>query len=637
MQNIIIRQYRFLAKYLEPEFFKEPTLRNANARPREKLQRLSHVQFSELLTDVADELQRRINNDPKVPFLPPVESYHPKRNHARQKLASLAPSRLRDLCMDVYFEVQARYNNALKEVDTTPTMAQPNRTISHPQLSSQRSTQAAHGSKIEGPSSSSLHPLDRRTTSSPNVVYPKKASRETPSPSSHALPMVPDATPKSPHRAPVPQTEDSPSKYLAKIEMLENSLAKSNSLLDISKSELEALKTKLNSEAVHHKGQLFNMEEKLHEMSLHVTTLNEKLKEAQNQRSSSPGGLDSEVERSLKMMQGLILSETAKVHHINELEKSFEAQKGETERWKRIAINAKASKIDDDVRLFTMNTVPMKTVRELISPKGIVDEQLYVRYFVEMNVFVSSLRKDNPSQWMLTAKDLALTLEAIVSSLREAALSDELPDLRSSIDDLCTFTNNLMQQVRVTSSNGALPIGHIDASACSISVALLEIVKKYGLLDSGKSIASYARTSLHPVDDLKALSAAKVILADKTRRYNEVNQQVLNAISDGRATYEVQQLIHISTSIIRDTLFDVSAPLEMMRDRNAFGIIHVSLQELRKSCMLLCEYERHEQPSDSTIPPLTDLAFTTVKCFKNILRSIEDAEFTVQKTQFSSK
>ncbi|WBW71233.1 Arf GAP, GTPase-activating protein Spa2 [Schizosaccharomyces osmophilus] len=634
MQNIIIRQYRFLAKYLEPEFFKEPALRNANARPREKLQRLSHVQFSELLTDVADELQRRINNDPKVPFLPPVESYHPKRNHARQKLASLAPSRLRDLCMDVYFEVQARYSNALKEVDTTPSIAQPNRTTSHPQVPSQKNPPAVHGSKIEGPSSSSLHPTERRTISSPNVVHPKAASREVPSSSSHALPTVPDAVPKSsPRRVP----EDSPTKYLAKIEMLENNLAKSNSLLDVSKAEIESLKTKMNSDAVHHKSKLFNMEEKLHETSLQITTLNEKLKEAQLTRSASPGGVDGEFDKSLKMMQGLILSETTKVHHINELERSFEAQKDEIEHWKRVAVNAKASKIDDDVRLFTMNTVSMKTVRELLSPNGIVDEQLYVRYFVEMNVFVSSLRKDNPSQWMLTAKDIALTLEAIVSGLREAVLTKELLGLGSSIDDICTFTNNLMQQVRVAGSNGAFPISHIDASACSISVTLLEIVKKYGLLDSGKSSASYARTSLHPIDDLKNLSAAKAILADKTRRYNEVNQHVLNAISDDRATYEVQQLIHILTSIIRDTLFDVSAPLELMRDRNAFGIIHVSLQELRKCCMLLCDYEDHEQPSNTTIPPLTDLAFTTAKCFKNILRSIEDAEFTVQKTQFSSK
>ncbi|EPX71395.1 GTPase activating protein [Schizosaccharomyces octosporus yFS286] len=634
MQNIIIRQYRFLAKYLEPEFFKEPALRNANARPREKLQRLSHVQFSELLTDVADELQRRINNDPKVPFLPPVESYHPKRNHARQKLASLAPSRLRDLCMDVYFEVQARYGNALKEVDTPTSLAQPSRTNSHPQVASQRNPSATHGVKAEGSSSSSLHPSERRTTSSPNVVNSKIASREAPSSSSHALPMVPDAAPKSPpHRV----AEDSTTKYLAKIEMLENNLAKSNSLLDVSKSEIESLKAKLNSEAVHHKSRMFNMEEKLHEASLQITTLNEKLKESQLTRSTSPAGVDGEFEKSLKMMQGLILSETTKVHHINELEKSFEAQKDETERWKRVAINAKASKIDDDVRLFTMNTIPMKTVRELVSPNGIVDEQLYVRYFVEMNVFMSSLRKDSPSQWMLTAKDIALTLEAIVSGLREAVLTKELLGLGSSIDDLCTFTNNLMQQVRVASSNGAFPISHIDASACSISITLSEIVKKHGLLDSGKSSASYARTSLHPVDDLKSLSAAKTILGDKTRRYNEVNQHLLNAISDGRATYEVQQLIHVLTSIIRDTLFDVSAPLELMRDRNAFGIIHVSLQELRKCCMLLSDYENQEQPSDPTIPPLTDLAFSTAKCFKNILRSIEDAEFTVQKTQFSNK
>lgn len=44
-----------------------------------------------------------------VPFLPVREEFHPKRNQARQKLATLPTSRFEDLSSDVYYELARRY------------------------------------------------------------------------------------------------------------------------------------------------------------------------------------------------------------------------------------------------------------------------------------------------------------------------------------------------------------------------------------------------------------------------------------------------------------------------------------------------------------------------------------------------
>jgi hypothetical protein len=44
-----------------------------------------------------------------VPFLPPREGFHPKRNKARQNLATLSANRFRDLSSDVYHELIRRY------------------------------------------------------------------------------------------------------------------------------------------------------------------------------------------------------------------------------------------------------------------------------------------------------------------------------------------------------------------------------------------------------------------------------------------------------------------------------------------------------------------------------------------------
>ncbi|WWC66645.1 uncharacterized protein I206_100549 [Kwoniella pini CBS 10737] len=98
----------FLASWIEKE---SPTSR---ASAREKLTRLTKLQFQELSTDVYDELMRRIavdNGEPdgNLPFLPVREDFHPKRNQARQKLATLPKNRFKDLASDVFYELKRRY------------------------------------------------------------------------------------------------------------------------------------------------------------------------------------------------------------------------------------------------------------------------------------------------------------------------------------------------------------------------------------------------------------------------------------------------------------------------------------------------------------------------------------------------
>lgn len=86
-------------------------------KARDKLLRLTSVQFYELSTDVFDELMRRQasaripQNAPNRPpaFLLPEKSFHPKRNQARQRLSSLGHPRFRDLAADVFSELERRF------------------------------------------------------------------------------------------------------------------------------------------------------------------------------------------------------------------------------------------------------------------------------------------------------------------------------------------------------------------------------------------------------------------------------------------------------------------------------------------------------------------------------------------------
>lgn len=116
MEESLSMHYTILRRYLAQSLRDE----KGNAKPnraRDKLLRLSPVQFQELSTDVYDELLRRQNatgplrgEQGEVPtYLLPKENFHPKRNQARQKLSTLPAPRFRDLATDVFYELERRF------------------------------------------------------------------------------------------------------------------------------------------------------------------------------------------------------------------------------------------------------------------------------------------------------------------------------------------------------------------------------------------------------------------------------------------------------------------------------------------------------------------------------------------------
>lgn len=100
---------KHLASYVENE--------QADTIPRQRLAKLTPQQFQELCTDVYDELIRRQTNSETtngpVPFvtrfLPAQAGFHPKRNQAREKLATLRPPRFQELTSDLRYELGRRY------------------------------------------------------------------------------------------------------------------------------------------------------------------------------------------------------------------------------------------------------------------------------------------------------------------------------------------------------------------------------------------------------------------------------------------------------------------------------------------------------------------------------------------------
>lgn len=120
-EESLLEHYLALKRFLA-NFLRDEKGNPRSNRAKDKLLRLSAVQFHELSTDVYDELLRRQSADGArrsgpgglvqegaPPFLMPEDNFHPKRNQARQKLSTLPANRFRDLATDVFFESERRF------------------------------------------------------------------------------------------------------------------------------------------------------------------------------------------------------------------------------------------------------------------------------------------------------------------------------------------------------------------------------------------------------------------------------------------------------------------------------------------------------------------------------------------------
>jgi Spa2 homology domain (SHD) of GIT len=167
--SVVVEHYAALKKYLTRHLAAEGIadgitddtnvagLNQRQNKAREKLIRLSKQQFNELSTDVYDELMRRQNTSSSIPedrmsltpanqpFLVPKENFHPKRNQARQKLATLPPGRFKELASDVLYEIERRYPVSVEAANNNQylsTEENMQRTTSASSFGSQRSDQS---------------------------------------------------------------------------------------------------------------------------------------------------------------------------------------------------------------------------------------------------------------------------------------------------------------------------------------------------------------------------------------------------------------------------------------------------------------------------------------------------------------
>ncbi|KAJ1771220.1 component of the polarisome [Coemansia sp. RSA 1813] len=126
METTAAQYHREMSKFIAEEI--EQGAATLSKSEPGKLSRLSPMQFQELATDVFDELKRRRYEADALPFLRVRDHYHPKRNQARQKLATLSRPKFVDLVHDVDEGLKRRFPH---KIDTSQSYGQSSHTASY--------------------------------------------------------------------------------------------------------------------------------------------------------------------------------------------------------------------------------------------------------------------------------------------------------------------------------------------------------------------------------------------------------------------------------------------------------------------------------------------------------------------------
>ncbi|EEB08470.1 GTPase activating protein [Schizosaccharomyces japonicus yFS275] len=660
MRSIIIRQFRFLSRYLEPEFARDPNL--VNSRSREKLQRLSHSQFNELLTDVSDELHRRINNDPNIPHLPSVDTFHPKRNHARQKMSTLAPLRLRDLCIDVFFELQTRYPAVVAESPSNVSSSSLPNSSGAPRTPTNATASNASTASLGKASSPQYMPA----TTAINTNQPPRLP--TPSSSSPSVSNMPHRLPKAPHgredvsiessymtsptaspsqQQAIPVRSESPTKFLSRIELLESNLAKANSLLDANKAEMEAMTRQHTADQAKHKNELFQLEDKLHEAVHEKTTLSSQLEAAQKkieeltkevekvnaaaeERQTKRGNM--ELEEHLSQMRMLIQAESKHLNELDEMQSQLERVKRESFQWKEKYYQVKlqnesASKVDATACLFQNPPVSPETLDKCTSDDGVFNRKDFVRYLFEMNEFIAATRSENSSQLLTKMKSLAIVLDTLATQAREKSFADS-SELMKHMDEVYIHADTLMLQVRNFAINkGLTPLLHIDATAYTLSSVLINIVKQHQLHPDEMTRSSRG-DGTRAVNQVETLSHVKEIVSKETDNLVAGVQALVDSVHEHRSQADVYEGVRNIAAIVRDVLFDITPLVNQVSAFVDASTVHDTLKALRDNRLRLLDAQDFDKEQSNT--QLPDIAIATVAAYKQLLRLIDDAEFQAQ-------
>lgn len=490
-------------------------------KAREKLTRLSSVQFQELSTDVYDEVIRRTKpTSSGSSSLPANPRFHPKRNQAREKLASLQIMRFKDLASDVFFEIERRFPSVMRPSGSQRSNASTDRASSD--VGTMKSDRGQHGNT----SNQTRQPNVFRQT----AVIPTKSTMieedgdsdvETDSRSagrsSHnssgygglGAQSTSDVN-RSPRTSKLSNTATSPSKVnelLTKIQRLEAELKKQT------EASMDALQLRRDMEEVLTRNdkledQLAALKANANDRMVAATGNNELARENEQLRKelAEQRDVSEEVRREaggfLQEMRELSERENAFYGQSETLQARVSALEGEVENWKENYF-----KIKTQLRQFRATSQFFSPMADLKAPgasafvdaSGLIKDVSVTKFQTSIDTLLRIARTDVPAM-PECMKEIILIIRSIQKDLDISTSSTAKdPRVLKLKQRMSSTANNLMTACKNHANGGPLsPVSLVDAAASHLSSTVIEIVKICKLYSTPDDVEVHAR----PVQNL---------------------------------------------------------------------------------------------------------------------------------------
>ncbi|KAK3362693.1 putative cell polarity protein [Lasiosphaeria hispida] len=465
-QEIVLSEhYVSLKRYLSG------TSRDGNPKPppnkaRDKLQRLTGVQFLELSTDVYDELKRRelaSRRPPNAPpgtgppdYLVPEENFHPKRNQARQKLSSLGPPRFRDLATDVFCELERRYPRFAG--GDIPRVGSP-MSIRGPQSRSQTPVSGMNGYPPRGQS--------RRRPSEASSI--RSARGPTPMNGGFGVPPSP-RLPNGDYERPTPKQFQS------------NTIVPNKSTMVEEDDDLVSPLSPDPGEAdAYGMGRMSADRES--KRSAGPSETDKKLMEEYEQQQVTDE-VRREAQDFLREMKLLSQQSGAAWERQAELEKTIESLENEVRDWRNRYARTKTQL--RNMRASSLSLMIDQDAGKYVREKGFTQENGLVKdvhvtkFQISIDELLQRARVDNPERVIDSMKAVVVSVRRISKDIDESAPNNEdvlqqQAKLKSRVSS--TANNLITASKNFASSAGISPVSLLDAAASHLVAAVVELLR----------------------------------------------------------------------------------------------------------------------------------------------------------------
>ncbi|KAG5941315.1 hypothetical protein E4U60_007968 [Claviceps pazoutovae] len=507
-------------------------------KARDKLLRLSSVQFFELSTDVFDELIRRQtmarappNTANSLPqFLLPEKTFHQKRNQARQRLSSLGPPRFRDLATDVYHELERRFPNFVaRDIPRTGSaMSMRNGPIGrngtppngmYPPRGPSRMRRPSEASSIRGgppppdmygippspglPSGEYGRPMPKQLNQH-NTIVPNKSTMLEEDDDNNGVASEADKRMLETYQAQIKELQDKLSNMEGEMKRKDDALssaleAERNTATEtnLEKKNWSDVRSSLENKLAEAQALNASMKQELERLRADqeiqaatrsdaaIQQENDELRQSLSEQNRVTEEVRRKAQEDLDEMRLLTQRSNAIQLKQKELEDTIETLEGECRTWRNRYARAKT--LQSGLRA-SMQGIPLDhdaaqcaREKDFLDSNGVIKDVNVTKFQLSIDELLQTARREAPEKVIESMKRVVVSVRRITRELDASTRSDDtkLVQQQGKLKARVSSTANgfITASKNFAAGAGLSPISLLDAAASNLAASIIDLVR----------------------------------------------------------------------------------------------------------------------------------------------------------------